>query len=691
MAASPEVAQNLSSSPGPPPPSPTPDWGGDSVALKDFPSKRQVPGFAKVVKGNYMTLGSSKFSLSKQHHEVFVHSVKVGVKVLAHCLKRVEATSVTRRGNHNIYTTTRLYAVEQRLAVPISYQGWFELLSEDGKSARPISSVIELSKVKPEKCLVRENIKAYIISDESKPTFDKTKIVIAGEQLLLNGELSIPSGMENKKVKLLRCIDTNGDFVYLSFDQKGMFTPIAGEKDFTGVFNIRDIIRRFRLPLTVKLIQGVRPKVDPSRFTGLIRLDWVYSDETAFVCPIEKNHVRLLPVPTDANLQLVSATNQQAMKSTELYNTMMTKCSRMITNYNNTLHLIVQVPDAAAKGRSRAPNANVFSVPFPRDKAPAQSARSKTREHRLMDEIDNLYGYVRDGGAPPENVKFSYDSDEESYWEEPAYEPLDEFRARLKALEAGEKVIYHAKYQPQDPSKIISDLDMASRRTNDSVYGVMTGDAAKNPQNSGRQREQSQQSRKAVPPPLPPRPPDLVPSPVGSSVNAKGETSIDNNSAAPKDVALTVTPPTPVTVAAPTPVTTDPPPIPPRRYSQPENGVTTVSNFGLVSSSQSSQVRMSTAISAPSQQQRGGAKLLSQPSKSSADAHKKRERLSQSRSKSSHESNSNSGGSSNGHRKHLAKDFKDSDISSFTRGGSSGNSSGGPTSQVRKKMQTLYL
>ena len=71
-----------------------------------------------------------------------------------------------------------------------------------------------------------------------------------------------------------------------------------------------------------------------------------------------------------------------------------------------------------------------------------QIRRSKSKEDVLMDEIDDLYGYVRDGGKPPTKTKFQYDSDEESYWEEPAYEPLDKFRARLKALESGQQVLY---------------------------------------------------------------------------------------------------------------------------------------------------------------------------------------------------------------------------------------------------------
>jgi len=718
-----------------PPAPPTPTWDEVHVALKDFASKCHVPSFAKVVKGNYMTLGASKFSLSKQHQEVFVHSVKVGVKVLAHCLRRVEVptSTLTRPGRAQPYSSVRLYSLDQRLAVPISYQGWFELLSEDGKSARPLTSVHELSKVKPEKCLVRENIKAYVISDESKPSFDTTKIVIAGEQLRLRGEFSLPSPGDNKKIKLLRCMDTNNEILYLSFDQKGLFTVIASDRDLTGVFNIRDIVRRFRLPLTVKLVQGVRPKVDPVRFTGLIRLDWVYTDETAFVCPIEKNHVRLLPVPVDTGLQLVSATNHVDMSATDLYAAMMAKCTRMIHNYNNTLHLIVAIPDAANKNKKG--QKNVFSEPLGQDGSTSANVRSKQREKRLLDEVDELYGYVRDGGAVPEKVKFTYDSDEESYWEEPAYEPLGEFQKRLMALEAGEKVTYHEKYKPKEPSRVLVDSGTTDASTGENIYGTVWGTSKTPP---------SEISGYSSPPPLPPRPPDLL---SGTEVKSfSNQSKSDNDSSKNSSIkTVDILNNGPLNTSSPPPNDV-PPDLPPRLpsgdlpYLHTMNGVTSVSNFGLVSSSNLSVLsgESSTLKRTPNSKKStnspthtpsnhhspsyrdsppthrphlvhthshsetvrfykpGGPKQQKplKPSKSSADVVKKREWFGQSRSKSSVDSNSSGGSSksSSGQRRHLARDFKDSDISSVGRGGSSGGSSGGVvTSPVRKKMQTLYL
>ena len=73
--------------------------------------------------------------------------------------------------------------VGTKLAIPESYEGYFEILSEDGRSVKCIESVAELARCKntdpvhhskqtvirrfPDSVLVRENCKAFVSkSDE---------------------------------------------------------------------------------------------------------------------------------------------------------------------------------------------------------------------------------------------------------------------------------------------------------------------------------------------------------------------------------------------------------------------------------------------------------------------------------------------------------------------------------------------
>jgi hypothetical protein len=136
--------------------------------------KSDLPMVAKIVKGQFHHLGVSKIPLRKLQQEVFVHSVKTGVKILAHSVQRYE----TKDG------LSRIVPLDQRLSIPISYQGWFEIMSEDGRSTRPIESVQTLAKELPNKCLVRQNVKGFVANSEGKLTYDNYNVIPAGEQLI---------------------------------------------------------------------------------------------------------------------------------------------------------------------------------------------------------------------------------------------------------------------------------------------------------------------------------------------------------------------------------------------------------------------------------------------------------------------------------------------------------------------------
>lgn len=415
----------------------TPEWNSEQIQLKDLLMKSDLPIVAKIVKGQFHHLGVSKIPLRKLHQEVFVHSVKTGVKILAHSVQRYE----TKDG------LSRVVPLDQRLSIPISYQGWFEIMSEDGRSTRPIESVQKLAKELPNKCLVRQNVKGFVANNEGKLTYDNYNVIPAGEQLILSGEISTttPSG---EILKFLKCTDSRNNTLFLGFDQKGLFTPIAGPTDVAGVLTIKDILSRFRLPLTVKLVQGVWPKVDKTRFTGLIRFDWAYTDETAFMCPIDKGNVKITPVPTEIPFKLLTAKNMSNIAASVPCQDILTKCTKMVTNYNNTIHLIISVPESVMKNRTHS-FANIFSA----DKPPAPSEngsrlkRASSREDILHEQVDDLYQYLREGKPPPKS-KFTYESDEESYYEEPAYEPLDDFRSRLAMLAKGKPGYNNSKYKP---------------------------------------------------------------------------------------------------------------------------------------------------------------------------------------------------------------------------------------------------
>lgn len=105
-------------------------WSAQSTPLKDFSDKHPVPNIVKVTKGQYRNVGASK----SVHNTLYLHTVTTSKKVV------VEGVKI-KEGKKAVVIDHKKYAV------PLTYQGWFEVLSEDGKAIRPIGTVQDLAVV----------------------------------------------------------------------------------------------------------------------------------------------------------------------------------------------------------------------------------------------------------------------------------------------------------------------------------------------------------------------------------------------------------------------------------------------------------------------------------------------------------------------------------------------------------------
>ena len=396
-------------------------WAENPATLKDFISKYPTPNVVKITKGQYRNIGVSKSVTS----ELLLHSVVTSNKVLAESIK-------LREGKKAIPS-------DQKFSLPLSYQGWFELLSEEGKSIKALTTVQDLFKMHPQSFLIRENIKGFVSNDQGEFAMDKTRIVYAGEQLNLVGDVFIPVpsfkslGFGTKR-RFLRCFDQKGESVYIGFDQRGLFSPIAGQSNISGVHTIKGLLDKFRMPIMVRLVHGIIPtRLDRGSFTGVFRLVSTYTDETAFVCPLKKDS-KMVPVSTREPLKLVSAQNLDVIEDTLDFKNSVQKCSKMISSYMNSIHVLVHQPDVVPLSKSKeeeilSTHSKVTDLP-------------QTEEDVLFKEVEDIYQYVRDGGKPPDprprpvtssngdlsnSGKFKKQTDE-NYWEEPIYERIDKFQ-----------------------------------------------------------------------------------------------------------------------------------------------------------------------------------------------------------------------------------------------------------------------
>lgn len=123
-----------------------------------------------------------------------------------------------------------------KLLIPETYPGYFELLSEDGRSTRCIESVLDLSR-KPNLCvLVREALRCNQLN----------KTIPVGDILTVLYENG----------KFLMCKTQKDELISLSLDVKAKFSPIAKEDSISGVHTVDNLLKK-RMPIVVRYEQIV--------------------------------------------------------------------------------------------------------------------------------------------------------------------------------------------------------------------------------------------------------------------------------------------------------------------------------------------------------------------------------------------------------------------------------------------------
>ena len=129
-----------------------------------------LPTVVRIVKGQYCNLGLSSISNPSLQSTLLITNFGPRKRILAQSIK---------------FKDKRVAPAGPKLAIPNTFDGFFELLSEDGRSVRCIESVAELSRRFPDAVLVRENIRAFVSkSDDVDMIEDQSRMVEVGKFLL---------------------------------------------------------------------------------------------------------------------------------------------------------------------------------------------------------------------------------------------------------------------------------------------------------------------------------------------------------------------------------------------------------------------------------------------------------------------------------------------------------------------------
>lgn len=390
-------------------------WSDEGLYLRECVSKYKLPAVVKIIKGQYGGLGVPSLPCPGLQSTALLVSAGKRKKIVAQAVKLKEGR--------------RVIGVGPRLAIPDSYDGFFEILSEEGRAVRCMESVSELAKRRPEAgCLVREPVRAIVAryEDDGSITADGARTIAVGETLFLAGEATLGGA----KGRYLRCLDSRGDTILLGLEQKGRFSAIAKEDNISGVHTARNLLCK-RLPMTVRLVHGTVPRglKTPNHFIPELRLLSTFEEEHVFALPLQKETNSVIALPLAASLKLQLTKNEEQLKGLKEFQRLIDKCGKLLNDVANR----IQVLDGKLGDSKLLKTENSLSVSskagyfikksFSSDSANYSfSTRNHSFNHRdenrlpsshaddceldqIYDEIDQIYDYIRGFAPLPKTVR----------------------------------------------------------------------------------------------------------------------------------------------------------------------------------------------------------------------------------------------------------------------------------------------
>ncbi|KAL1110411.1 hypothetical protein AAG570_007942 [Ranatra chinensis] len=352
-------------------------WTDEALYLKDFAARQEFPAVVKIVKGQYGGLGVPSLPNPGLQSTALLVSAGRRNKIVAQAVKLKEGR--------------RLVGAGPRIAIPDTYGGYFEILSEEGRAARCIESVAELARRKPESgCLVREPVRAVTREGTGQ---EAARTIAAGETLLPEVEVRLPG----HKCSFLRCTDSSGRSLLLPMDQRAKFSPLAKEENISGVHTARNLLNK-RMPITVRLVHGPPPAglKSSAHFAPEMRLLAAFREEHVFALPLQKDTGNVVALPLAAPVKLQTARNADKLKSLEEFRRLAEKCCRLVTEAVDRAYVLEGKTGERIDGGYRPAR-----VPPP-DRYPNENRAPSQREY---DEIDQIYDYVRGFAPLPESVR----------------------------------------------------------------------------------------------------------------------------------------------------------------------------------------------------------------------------------------------------------------------------------------------
>lgn len=357
-----------------------------AMHLRDF-SKVEMPMVAKITKGQHSgVLGVPSLSSPNLCNTALFLNAGKNFQIVAQPIKIKEGKKSTSVGSKIIL-------------IPDSYNGYFELLSEEGRSTKPFESVLELSRRRNihEKVIVRETF--VIRSNNTNKTLNA-------------GEILTPISDDGK---FLQCRTSKNQLISLPLDCKAKFSPLAKEKEdsISGVHTVKNLLKK-RMPLIVRLIHGMPPKGLKSSFVPEFRLlGFIEVENNIFALPLQKD-IELISIPLNTKLKMQCVKNISQLENFTEFKRLVDRSIRHLQDVKSRLQVIdlkLYDKDGSNKKESVLITESLLANGYVLKKSTNPEIQAETKNLQPShvtayeyDEIDQIYDYVRGLTSLPKNL-----------------------------------------------------------------------------------------------------------------------------------------------------------------------------------------------------------------------------------------------------------------------------------------------
>lgn len=357
-----------------------------AMHLRDF-SKVEMPMVAKITKGQHSgVLGVPSLSSPNLCNTALFLNAGKNFQIVAQPIKMKEGKKSSSVGSKIIL-------------IPDSYNGFFELLSEEGRSTKPFESVLELSRRRNihEKVIVRETF--VIRSNNTNKTLNA-------------GEILTPISDDGK---FLQCRTSKNQLISLPLDCKAKFSPLAKEKEdsISGVHTVKNLLKK-RMPLIVRLIHGMPPKGLKSSFVPEFRLlGFIEVENNIFALPLQKD-IELISIPLNTKLKMQCVKNISQLENFTEFKRLVERSMRHLHDVKSRLQVIdlkLYDKDGSNKKESVLITESLLANGYVLKKSTNPEVLAETKSIQPShvtayeyDEIDQIYDYVRGLTSLPKNL-----------------------------------------------------------------------------------------------------------------------------------------------------------------------------------------------------------------------------------------------------------------------------------------------